>query len=346
MRSVDPTPTLAPGSHPPVGKAPPEIPLSVETARSRPRDAYHRGKRSSAVGLLTNLILAIGKLAAGILGHSQALVADAIESLGDVFGSVAVWQGLEIASRPPDQDHPYGHGKAEPIAAALVAVLLLGAAVIIAVESVHEIVKPQRVPAPFTLAVLLGVIAIKEGLFRFLRGVGNRIGSHAVYTDAWHHRSDAVTSTAAAIGITIALIGGPAYAAADDWAALFASAIIVMTGVRLLRPAVGELMDRHPGEDLVEETAGIARARAGVHRVEKLLMRKMGLYYVADMHVEVEPTMTVWEAHEIAHDVKEAIRARLPQIVEITIHMEPAYPPEGVKVERPKPERAPERNKR
>jgi cation diffusion facilitator family transporter len=320
--------------------------LSPEAANAGPRDAYHRGKRSSAVGILTNLILATGKLAAGILGHSQALVADAIESLGDVFGSLAVWQGLEIASRPPDQDHPYGHGKAEPIAAALVAVLLLGAAVVIAVESVHQIVQPQQVPAPFTLGVLLGVILVKEALFRFLRRVGDRIGSHAVHTDAWHHRSDAFTSAAAAIGIGIALIGGPAYAAADDWAALFASGIIVMTGVRLLRPAIGELMDRHPGEELVEQASAIARDRFGVHRVEKLLMRKMGLYYMADMHLEVEPTRTVWEAHEIAHDVKEAVQARLPQIVEITIHVEPAYPPEGVTVAKPKPDRAPERNKR
>lgn len=317
--------------------------MSSESTEPDQRRPYHRGKRSSAIGLFTNLILAMGKLAAGVLGHSQALIADAIESLGDVFGSVAVWQGLEIASRPPDQDHPYGHGKAEPIAAALVAVLLLGAAVIIAVESVQQIVLPQRGPAPFTLAVLLGVIVIKEGLFRFMKRVGDRIGSQAVHTDAWHHRSDAITSAAAAIGIAIALIGGPGYAAADDWAALFASGIIVTTGVRLLRPAIGELMDRQPGADLVQETTRIAQDRPGVHRVEKLLMRKMGLYYMADMHLEVEPMMTVWEGHEIAHGVKEAIQSRLPQIVEITIHIEPAYPPAGVAVAKPKPQRAFER---
>jgi cation diffusion facilitator family transporter len=304
-------------------------------------DAYRRGKRSSAIGLLTNLVLAIGKLTAGILGHSQALIADATESLGAVFGSVAVWQGLEIASRPPDQDHPYGHGKAEPIAAASVAILLLAAAVTIAVESVHQIAAPQRGPAPFTLVVLLGVILIKEGLFRFVMRVGSGIGSHAVHTDAWHHRSDALTSAAAAIGIAVALIGGPGYEAADDWAALFASMIVVTTGIRLLRPAVGELMDRNPGADLVGEVTAVAEARPGVHRVEKLLMRKMGLYYVADMHLEVRPDMTIWEGHEIAHEVKEAIQGRLPRIVEITIHVEPAYPPAGVTVTRPKPARPP-----
>lgn len=303
------------------------IPKSETSARP---DQYHQGKRSSAIGLVVNLILSVGKLAAGITGHSQALVADAIESLGDVFGSVAVWQGLEIASRPPDPEHPYGHGKAEPIAAALVAVLLMAAAVVIAVESVHEIVIPHRGPAAFTLVVLLGVILVKEGLFRFVLSVGEGIGSRAVRTDAWHHRSDAITSAAAAVGISIALIGGPGFHMADDWAALFASGIIVTTGIRLLRPAVGELMDRHPGADLVEEATRIAQERPGVHRVEKLLMRKMGLYYVADMHLEVAPSMTVWEGHEIAHGVKEAIRSRLPQVVEITIHVEPAYPPAGV----------------
>lgn len=317
--------------------------MSADVTRPTPPDAYRRGKRSSAIGLLTNLILAVGKLTAGILGHSQALIADATESLGDVFGSVAVWQGLEIASRPPDRDHPYGHGKAEPIAAASVAILLIAAAVTIAVESVHQIAAPQRGPAPFTLAVLLGVILVKEGLFRFVMRVGSGIGSRAVHTDAWHHRSDALTSAAAAIGIAVALVGGRGYEAADDWAALFASVIVVTTGIRLLRPAVGELMDRHPGTDLVGEVTAVAEGRPGVHRVEKLLMRKMGLYYVADMHLEVRPDMTIWEGHEIAHEVKEAIQGRLPQIVEITIHVEPAYPPAGVTVTRPKPARPPPR---
>lgn len=317
--------------------------MAQEPTDAGPLDSYRHGMRSSAVGLVVNLILAMGKLAAGIYGHSQALVADAIESLGDVFGSVAVWQGLEIASRPPDPEHPYGHGKAEPLAAALVAVMLVAAAIVIAVQSVHEISVPHQGPAPFTLVVLLVVILVKEGLFRFVLRVGDQIGSRAVHTDAWHHRSDAITSTAAGVGIGIALIGGPGFYSADDWAALFASGVIVTTGIRLLRPAVGELMDRHPGADLVEETRGIAQGRPGVHRVEKLLMRKMGLYYVADMHLEVDPLKTVWEGHEIAHGVKAAIQARLPQIVEITIHVEPAYPPPGVQVTKPKPPRALER---
>lgn len=291
-----------------------------------PLERYDRGMRASMLGLVMNLLLALGKLAAGVLGHSHALIADSVESLGDVFGSVIVWRGLQIAARPPDPEHPYGHGKAEPIAAALVAVLLLMAGVGIAIQSIHEIRTPREGPAAFTLVVLLVVIAIKEGLFQRLHSVGRRIGSAAVHTDAWHHRSDAITSAVAALGIAVAIIGGKGYEAADDWAALFASGVILFTGMRLLRPATEELMDRSPEPGLVERATDVAESYKGVHRVEKLLMRKMGLYYVADMHLEVAPTMTVFEGHEIAHGVKEAVRTAFPQIVELTIHIEPARP--------------------
>lgn len=291
-----------------------------------PLERYGRGMRASIFGLAVNLVLALGKLAAGMLGHSHALIADATESLGDVFGSLIVWRGLKIASRPPDPEHPYGHGKAEPIAAALVAVLLLMAGVGIAIQSIHEIRAPHEGPAAFTLVVLLIVIAIKEGLFQRLHRVGTRIGSGAVHTDAWHHRADAITSAAAAIGIAVAIIGGRGYEVADDWAALFASGVILFTGLRLLRPATEELMDKSAEPSLVERATRVAEDRPGVHRVEKLLVRKMGLYYVADMHLEVSPTMSVFDGHEIAHGVKEAVRGELPQIVELTIHIEPARP--------------------
>src|SRR6267378_2110034 len=282
--------------------------------------------RASILGLVINLALSLGKLAAGILGHSHALIADATESIGDVLGSIIVWRGLKIASRPPDPEHPYGHGKAEPIAAALVAVILVVAGLGIAVQAVHGIREPHQGPAAFTLIVLLVVIAIKEWLFQRLHRVGKRIGSGAVHSDAWHHRSDALTSAAAAVGIAVAIIGGKGYEVADDWAALFASGVILFTGLRLLRPATEELMDKSAEPGLVERATRVAEDRPGVHRVEKLLMRKMGLYYVADMHLEVSPTMTVFEGHEIAHGVKEAVRSALPQIVELTIHIEPARP--------------------
>jgi len=286
---------------------------------------YARGMRSSMIGLSVNLLLATGKLLAGIIGTSYALIADAIESLGDSLGSIIVWRGLEIAQRPPDPEHPYGHGKAEPIAGALVAVLLVMAGVGIAVEAAREIAAPHRAPRAFTLAVVLGVVLVKEILFRFVHRVGHETGSVAVRSDAWHHRSDAITSAAAAIGIAIALIGGPGWERADAWAALFASGIILWNGARLVRPSVEELMDRSAGSDLVEETKRVAESRAGVYKVEKLLIRKMGLYYVADMHLEVAPEMTVRDSHALAHGVKEDVQHRFPQIVEVTIHVEPAW---------------------
>jgi cation diffusion facilitator family transporter len=279
----------------------------------------------SIVGLVVNLLLGLGKLAAGILGHSQALIADAVESLGDSVGSLAVWGGLDVASRPPDAEHPYGHGKAEPLAAAFVALLLIGAGISIAVKSVNHVVMPHQGPAPFTLAVLIGVVVVKEILYRSTARVGRETGSHTVRTDAWHHRSDAITSGAAAIGIAIALIGGPAYYAADAWAALFASGIIILSGWRLLQPSVQELMDTSPARSLVEDARRVAEARPGVYKVEKLLMRKMGIYYVADMHLEVAPDMSVRESHALAHGVKEDVQRHLPQVVEVTIHVEPAW---------------------
>jgi cation diffusion facilitator family transporter len=285
--------------------------------------SYVRGKRASATGLLVNLVLGVGKLVAGVLGHSQALVADAVESLGDSVGSLIVWRGLHVASKPPDSDHPYGHGKAEPLAAALVALLLFAAAIGIAIESVHQIVVPHQSPAPFTLAVVLVVVVVKEILYRRMARVSHETGSHAVRTDAWHQRSDAITSGAAAIGIAIALLGGPGFAAADDWAALFASGIILLTGWRLLKPAVAELMDTSVAPDLTEEIRRVAETRPGVHRVEKLFLRKMGLYYVADMHLEVDPEMSVRVSHALAHGVKEDVQRHLPQVVEVTIHVEP-----------------------
>ncbi len=286
---------------------------------------YERGKRSSVVGLIVNLLLGVAKLAAGVFGHSQALVADAVESLGDSVGSVVVWRGLHVASRPPDADHPYGHGKAEPIAAAAVAILLVAAAVGIAIESVHQVVLPHRGPEPFTLAVVLGVVIVKELLFRFVARVGRETGSNAVRTDAWHHRSDAITSGAAAIGITISLVGGRGYEAADAWAALFASGIILLSAWRMLHPAVQELMDQSPSEGLVDGARRAAESLPGVYKVEKLMMRKMGLYYLADMHLEVAPEMTVRDSHSLAHSVKERIQREFPQLVEVTIHVEPAY---------------------
>lgn len=284
-----------------------------------------RSVRITVTGLVVNALLAVVKFVAGVLGTSYALIADAIESFADIASSIIVWRGVVIADRPPDANHPYGHGRAETLAGAAVAVMLVGAAIIIFVQSIKEIITPHHGPAPYTLLVLLGVVLVKEGLFRIVGRIGTDLESGAIRADAWHHRSDAITSAAAALGISIALIGGPDYKSADDWAAIFASFIIAWNGYRLLRPAVDELMEAAPADGVAERARTTALQVDGVRGVEKTLARKMGYNYLLDMHVEVDAGLTVAEAHRLAHLVKDAIRAELPRVHEVTIHIEPYH---------------------
>jgi cation diffusion facilitator family transporter len=282
-----------------------------------------RGIQSAQVGLLVNTLLAIIKLFAGVLGNAYALIADAVESSADIFSSLIVWGGLRIASKQADDEYPFGYGKAEPLAAAVVSLMLIGAAAGIAVEAIREIRLPHHAPAPFTLAVLVGVILVKEVLFRRVRAVGHEVASTAVKADAWHHRSDAITSTAAFIGISIALIGGPGWESADDWAALVASGVIVVNAVMLIRPAIDDLMDRSPGGHLIEVISAAATATPGVRYIEKLKVRKVGFGYYVDLHVQAEPMMTLREAHNLSGRVKSEIRAAVPEVAGVLIHMEP-----------------------
>lgn len=282
-----------------------------------------RSVQATAIGLVTNVILACVKFIAGILGNSYALIADAIESFADIASSIIVWRGVVIAAKPADADHPYGHGRAETLAGAVVAIMLCVAALIIMIQSVREISAPHHAPKLFTLYVLLGVVFIKETLFRFVGRVGEELESVAVKADAWHHRSDAITSAAAALGISIALFGGEKYHSADGVAAIFTALIIGWNGYRLLKPAVGELMEEVPNDALILEAREIAAAVPGVKGVEKCLARKMGYNFVLDMHVEVEATMTVADSHELGHLVKDAIRSQLPRVTEMTVHIEP-----------------------
>jgi cation diffusion facilitator family transporter len=280
--------------------------------------------RAIFVGLAVNTVLTTGKMTAGLLGHSHALVADAVESLADIFSSLIVWRGLVVAAEPADEDHPYGHGKAEPIAAAIVASIICLASVWIALTAITAIGHPHPGPAPFTLVVLCTVVLIKEGLFRFVLREGRTVDSSAVQTDAWHHRSDAITSVAAALGISIALIGGKRYAVADDIAAIAAAVVIAWNGWRLLSAALNELMDHSPNREIIERIRQIAQATDGVEAIEKCLVRKMGYQYYVDIHVEVDPQMTVLRSHHIAHDVKDQIRSQLPSVCDVLVHIEPS----------------------
>lgn len=294
-----------------------------ETMKSLTSQKLDSGARLAVVGIFVNALLAAVKIAAGIIGNCYALIADGIESTLDIFGSLVIWFGLKVAAEPPDDDHPYGHGKAEALAAIVVALTVIGAAIGLAVQSIREIVTPHHAPAPFTLIVLVAVVVIKETLFRKVIHAGAEIGSTAVKTDAWHHRSDAITSLAAFGGISVALVGGPGWEPADDWAALFACGLIAFNGWRLLLPALHETMDTAAPEELRSEVARLAGVVAGVAAIEKCRVRKAGLEYYVDIHVGVAADLTVREGHRIAHAVKDALREAQPAIADVLVHIEP-----------------------
>ena len=279
--------------------------------------------RFAQVGLIVNAVLALVKLMAGILGNTYALVADAVESTADIFASLVVLGGLRVASRDPDEDYPFGYGKAESVAAAVVALMLAAAAIGIAFEAVREIRTPHKTPAPWTLLVLVGVLLIKFVLFRRTLVIGEAAGSTAGKVDAWHHLSDAITSAAAFVGISIALWGGPGWEQADDWAALFAAVVIFYNGMVLIRPPLQDLMDRMPGEEVIGAVRAAAESVEGVKAVEKLSARKTGLVYYVDIHVQADPDMSLHDAHELSGAVKSNIRRIVPNIAGVLIHMEP-----------------------
>lgn len=285
-----------------------------------------RGQRLAISGLLISLALGFVKLVAGLIGNSFALVADSIESFTDIVSAVVIWGGLHISAKPATDQHPYGYGKAESLAAVVVAAIVLAAGVGIALEASINIRTPHAPPAAFTLIVLALVVIVKEGLFRVLRGAGQRSESSAILNEAWHHRADAITSAAAFIGVLIAVIGGDTWAAADDWAALFAAVVIVYNAVRLFRLPVRELLDAQEVE-FVERVRVIAESTTGVIKAEKALARKSGTGYWMDMHIWVDGDLTVRAAHEIAHDVKNAIRRECPQVLDVLIHIEPPMAP-------------------
>jgi cation diffusion facilitator family transporter len=279
---------------------------------------------AAGVGMAVNMVLAIVKIVTGIVGNSYALVADGIESTADIVSSLVVWTGLKISSLPPDDDHPYGHGKAESIAGMVVAVALLAAAVFIGIQSVREIITPHHAPAWYTLLVLALVIGTKETLYRFVFKGGDELTSTAVKGDAWHHRSDAITSAAAFVGISIALIGGKGYESADDWAALLACAVILFNGYRILQAALGEIMDAAVPDPIQKEIRRLSSSVPGVVRIEKCRTRKSGLGLFVEIHVEVDGDLPVRRGHEIAHEVTNHLKSSAIPIQDVVVHVEPA----------------------
>lgn len=275
------------------------------------------------IGVAVNAALAMLKIVAGIFGNSYALIADGLESTSDIVTSLIVWGGLRVAATPADERHPYGYGKAEALAGSVAALALLVAAVIIAVQSVREIFTPHHLPHWSTLLVLVAVIITKELLARWMGQIGSAENSSSLQADAWHHRSDAITSLAAFVGITIGLIGGPGYEPADDWAALLACLVIGFSGIRLLRVSVREVLDAAPPAVFEQQVRELALQVPGVKAIEKCRIRKSGLRYFIEIHVEVDGQATVHEGHVIGGKVRRALRESPLKIADAFVHIEP-----------------------
>ncbi len=287
------------------------------------------------MGVALNATLAVIKVLSGIWGNSNALIADGLESAMDIFSSFLIWGALLYAGRPPDEQHPYGHGKLESLAALTGAIFLLVAGAALALSSGSEIFNqwfrdaaPRELPRPWTLGVLVLVIGTKEVLYRLLIRHADSIGSNAIRAEAWHHRSDAITSLAAFIGISIALIGGKSWASADNWAALFSCVLIVRNGVSMLMRSVGEVIDEQVSPEILSRMQTVAAEVRGVTGFEKIRVRKSGTDLIADLHVRVSGDLSVHEGHRIAHAVKDALIAGDFQLADVTVHIEPdAQPP-------------------
>lgn len=279
--------------------------------------------RTTYFSILTNFLLALIKWFAGFFGNSYALIADAIESTADIFSSFLVLLGLKYSTRPADDTHPYGHGRIEPLITFIVVIFLIISAFVIAKESIHNIRTPHDLPKPWTLIVLAGIIIWKEVSFRIIIKKSKQLNSTSLKADAWHHRSDAITSIAAFIGISIALFAGEGYENADDWAALFASGLIIYNCYGIFRPALAEIMDEHLYEDLEEEVRNKSLQVEGVKLIEKCYIRKIGMEYQIDLHAVVDPNLTVRQGHQIAHDLKDFLIENLEDIGNVFIHIEP-----------------------
>lgn len=289
-----------------------------------PKQENHQiAERTSLLSMISNAVLAIVKGVSGYFGNSYALIADAIESTTDIFSSFLVYLGIKYANKPADENHPYGHGRAEPLITFIVVGFLITSATIIAYESIRNIQTPHELPKTWTLYVLGAIILWKEISFQLVIRKSKETKSSSLKAEAWHHRSDAITSISAFIGITIAVSMGKGYENADDWAALFASIFIFYNSYLIFRPALGEIMDENTYEEVEKEIRKIATTVNGIIATEKCFIRKAGMQYHVDLHAVVDAKISVKEGHDLAHLLKNTLRKEMPQLGHVLIHIEP-----------------------
>jgi cation diffusion facilitator family transporter len=268
-------------------------------------------------------MLSVVKAFSGVVGHSDALIADAIESGTDVLASCLVLFGIYYSHKPPDEDHPYGHGKAEPLVTFGVVGFLVVSATLIAFNGIQNLNKEQPQPEVFTAFILIGIILWKELSYRYVLIKGKKMNSLSLQADAWHHRSDAISSLIAFLGITISLLFGPEFSKADDWAAIISALFILYNAYSIFRPALGEILDEHSHHHIIDSIRKLERDIDGVRKVEKCFVRKTGMVYLVDLHLEVDGNLSVSQGHKIAHDFKDHIMKEVPEISDVLIHIEP-----------------------
>lgn len=295
----------------------------MEHSLNKHKSAEKQSIRMTWWTLLGNTLLFVVKFLLGIIGHSFALIADAIESASDICSSFLVLFGLKYASKPADADHPYGHGRAEPLLTFVVVGFLVASSVLIFYLNITQLNKPREMPESYTLYILGGAVLLKEFFYRLMLHQSKKTKSSLLEADAWHHRSDAITSLTAFVGISIAIFMGKGFEHADNYAALVAAVVILYNAYRIFRPALGEIMDEHLHDDLVGEIRIVSAKVKGVLDTEKCLVRKTGLYYHVDLHITVYGGMTVKEGHDISHNLKDALLKELPQLMDVLIHVEP-----------------------
>lgn len=288
-----------------------------------PHSHQHTAEKTTWFSIIGNTLLAAVKALAGFFGNSFALIADAIESTTDIFSSALVLIGIRYANKPPDKNHPYGHGRAEPLVTFIVVGFLIVSASVIAIQAVENIRTPHNLPQPYTLWLLGAIIIWKEISYRFVMHKSKETHSTALKADAWHHRSDALTSVAAFIGIAIALIFGEGYESADDWAALFSSAFILYNCYHIFRPALGEIMDESVYPEMEERIREISVTVPGIAATEKLFIRKTGMTYQVELHAIIDGNISVREGHRISHQLKDQLKSQIPELGNVIIHIEP-----------------------
>ncbi len=293
---------------------------SVNASRT---SLYRDAIRATLLGLAANLTLGIVKFVGGVLGESFALISDAINSLGDSLISIVVLFAMWFAQKPADREHPYGHTRAEAIAASNVALLIIASAVVVGWEAIRRTGIPHDVPPIWTLWIAGANVLIKESLYRYKVRVGKRTGSIAILANAWDHRSDALCSLAVLIGLGVIRLGGPNYIWADEVAALIVVVVILSSGTKLFRKSASELMDLQADDQFVQEIRRAAEEVDSVKAVETLRVRKSGLEYLADIHIEVDARTTVEEGHRIGHCVKGQLMEKFAMLRDVLVHLEP-----------------------